>query len=120
MDNQPNNPLHGVKLADIVEHLVETYGWEELGLKININCFNSNPSIKSSLKFLRKTPWAREKVERLYLRSIGKKVPRRKPRETFQRDVPKPEPSAEDCADDSPWAAAVAKIRERGEGPKGR
>ena len=75
MDEQPNNPLHGVKLADMVEHLVEAYGWEELGSKIRINCFNSDPSIKSSLKFLRKTPWAREKVERLYLRSIGKRVP---------------------------------------------
>ena len=119
MDNQPNNPLHGVKLADIVEHLVETYGWEELGLKININCFNSNPSIKSSLKFLRRTPWAREKVERLYLRSIGKKVPRRKPRETVQREAPNPRHSAVEIADDSPWAAAVAKIRERGKSPQG-
>lgn len=64
---QPNNPLHGVKLADILEHLVETFGWEELGMKINIRCFNHEPSIKSSLKFLRKTLWAREKVENLYL-----------------------------------------------------
>jgi len=67
---QPNNPLHGVKLVDILEHLVEKFGWEELGSRININCFNSDPSIKSSLKFLRKTEWARAKVERLYLRSI--------------------------------------------------
>ena len=67
---QPNNPLHGVKLVDILEHLVEKYGWEEMGSRININCFNSDPSIKSSLKFLRKTEWARAKVERLYLRSI--------------------------------------------------
>lgn len=69
---QPNNPLHGVKLADILEFLVEKYGWEELGMKIDIRSFNNNPSIKSSLKFLRKTPWAREKVERLYLRTIKK------------------------------------------------
>lgn len=69
---QPNNPLHGVKLADILEFLVDKYGWEELGMKIDIRSFNNNPSIKSSLKFLRKTPWAREKVERLYLRSIKK------------------------------------------------
>lgn len=68
---QPNNPLHGVKLADILEFLVETYGWEELGSMINIRCFQIDPSIKSSLKFLRKTPWAREKVELLYLDSIG-------------------------------------------------
>jgi uncharacterized protein (DUF2132 family) len=67
---QPNNPLHGVKLADILEHLVEERGWEDLSLKININCFKNNPSIKSCLTFLRKTPWAREKVEQLYLQSI--------------------------------------------------
>jgi len=70
---QPNNPLHGVKLATIVEELVEMYGWEELGQRININCFNIDPSVKSSLKFLRKTPWARDKVERLYLRSINRR-----------------------------------------------
>ncbi len=64
---QPNNPLHGVKLAHIVEFLVEHYGWEQLAMKININCFKKDPSIKSSLKFLRKTQWAREKVEQLYL-----------------------------------------------------
>ena len=67
---QPNNPLHGVKLADIVEYLVNEYGWDELSMRININCFKSNPTIKSSLKFLRRTPWARTKVEQLYLRSI--------------------------------------------------
>lgn len=66
---QPNNPLHGKKLADILEFLVKKYGWEELGGKINIRCFTHEPSVKSSLKFLRKTPWAREKVEQLYLRS---------------------------------------------------
>lgn len=65
--NQPKNPLHGVKQADIVEYLYETYGWEELGNLVNINCFKSNPSIKSSLTFLRRTPWARNKVEHLYL-----------------------------------------------------
>jgi len=68
-NEQANNPLHGVKLADILEYLVEKYGWDELGIRINIRCFNSDPSIKSSLKFLRKTQWARDKVERLYLRS---------------------------------------------------
>ena len=70
---QLNNPLHGVKLADIMERLVADYGWEELGKRINIRCFNYDPSIKSSLKFLRKTPWAREKVENLYLHTIKKK-----------------------------------------------
>lgn len=64
---QPNNPLHGVKLITILEVLVERYGWEKLAMKININCFKDNPSIKSSLTFLRKTQWARDKVERLYL-----------------------------------------------------
>ncbi len=67
---QPNNPLHGIKLIEILEHLEGYYGWEEMGARIDIKCFNSNPSIKSSLKFLRKTPWAREKVEKLYLKSI--------------------------------------------------
>ena len=67
---QPNNPLHGVKLADMLNHLVEEYGWERLGDRITIRCFTHNPSIKSSLKFLRRTPWAREKVEDLYLDSI--------------------------------------------------
>ncbi len=70
---QPNNPLHGVKLADILEHLVDTFGWQELGERINIRCFQSDPSIKSSLKFLRKTQWARDKVERLYLKSIRRR-----------------------------------------------
>ena len=70
MSDQPNNPLHGIKLADILEFLVAKYGWDELGEIIDINCFQSNPSIKSSLKFLRKTPWARAKVEKLYLKSI--------------------------------------------------
>lgn len=67
--NQPNNPLHGVKLANILEHLVNYYGWEEMGNRISIRCFTHDPSIKSSLKFLRRTPWARDKVERLYLQS---------------------------------------------------
>ncbi len=64
---QPNNPLHGIKLEQIINELVEQYGWEELDRRIKINCFHSNPSVKSCLKFLRKTPWARDKVEKLYL-----------------------------------------------------
>jgi uncharacterized protein (DUF2132 family) len=64
---QKDNPLHGVTLEKIVTDLVEYYGWEDLAEQININCFKSDPSVKSSLKFLRKTPWAREKVERLYV-----------------------------------------------------
>ena len=66
---QPNNPMHGMKLATILELLVEAYGWEGLAMKININSFKKDPSIKSSLKFLRRTPWAREKVETLYIDS---------------------------------------------------
>jgi len=66
---QANNPLHGVTLEMILTRLVAHYGWQELGAMINIKCFNQDPSIKSSLKFLRRTPWAREKVERLYLRT---------------------------------------------------
>jgi uncharacterized protein (DUF2132 family) len=69
---QVNNPMHGVKLVDVLEYLVEKYGWESLGERINIRCFQSDPSIKSSLTFLRKTPWARDKVENLYLRSKKK------------------------------------------------
>ena len=70
--NNDKNPLHGVTLADILDSLVAQYGWEEMGARINIRCFNHDPSIKSSLKFLRRTPWAREKVEQLYLRSQRK------------------------------------------------
>lgn len=76
---QPRNPLHGVTLAAIVEHLVETYGWEDLGQRITIRCFQSDPSVKSSLKFLRRTPWAREKVESLYLYSLRKNHKKRVP-----------------------------------------
>jgi uncharacterized protein (DUF2132 family) len=69
-ESQPNNPLHSKTLEMIVTELVNRYGWEELGELIPINCFNNNPSIKSSLTFLRKTPWARKKVEDLYLISF--------------------------------------------------
>ena len=66
-EQQIHNPLHGLTLEKIVTSLVEHYGWEELGKRINIRCFTSDPSIKSSLKFLRKTPWARTNVEDLYI-----------------------------------------------------
>lgn len=66
-EQQNKDPLHGVTLEMIVTSLVKSYGWEELGARIDIRCFTSNPSVKSSLKFLRKTPWARKKVEDLYL-----------------------------------------------------
>ena len=64
---QANNPLHNITLEQIVTSLVDHYGWEQLGMRVKIKCFTSDPSVKSSLKFLRKTPWAREKVEALYL-----------------------------------------------------
>ncbi|WP_340154317.1 VF530 family protein [uncultured Winogradskyella sp.] len=72
MSTQPNNPLHGVKLAQIITDLEAHYGWEYMGYQINIRCFTDNPSVKSSLKFLRRTPWARTKVERMYLEYLKK------------------------------------------------
>lgn len=68
-DQQPKNPLHGITLEAMLTRLVAHYGWEQLGRMITIRCFTSNPSIKSSLTFLRKTPWARKQVEELYLRA---------------------------------------------------
>ena len=67
-DEQSTNPLHGITLEMMLNQLAEHYGWDEMGRIIRIRCFNNDPSIKSSLKFLRKTPWARKKVEDLYLR----------------------------------------------------
>lgn len=67
MSEQPKNPLHGLTLETIVLQLLDYYGWEGLAERIPVNCFSNDPSVKSSLKFLRKTPWAREKVESLYL-----------------------------------------------------
>jgi uncharacterized protein (DUF2132 family) len=72
MESHPNDPLHGITLKTVVTALVEHFGWETLSHHIPVNCFISNPSINSSLKFLRKTPWARKKVEELYLRMIDK------------------------------------------------
>ncbi len=66
-EQHSNDPLHGITLESIVTRLVDYYDWDELGQRININCFNNNPSVKSSLRFLRKTPWARKQVEDLYL-----------------------------------------------------
>ncbi len=72
-EQQINNPLHGITLEQIMNSLVDNYGWSALGKRISIRCFNSDPSIKSSLKFLRKTPWARKKVERLYINTLNSK-----------------------------------------------
>lgn len=74
MTDQPRNPLHGVKLEQIINELVDHFGWEYLGREIAINCFRSDPSVKSSLSFLRKTPWARERVEMLYIYTFCKKT----------------------------------------------
>lgn len=71
MEKQKNNPLHGVKLVAILEYLVEKHGWDAMGNAIDIKCFTNDPSIKSSLKFLRKNQWARDKVEEIYLASTG-------------------------------------------------
>ena len=68
---QPNNPLHGITLENIVTRLYEHYGWDSLAQQIDIRCFTNDPSVKSSLKFLRKTPWARTKVESLYLKTFS-------------------------------------------------
>ncbi len=70
MTEQHKDPLHGKTLQYLLEFLVKEYGWEDLGMIIRINCFNENPSIKSSLTFLRKTPWARKKVEELYVETL--------------------------------------------------
>ncbi len=70
-DQQPDNPLHGITLEMMLTQLVEHYGWEKMGAFIDIRCFNNDPSLKSSLKFLRKTPWARKKVENLYMKYLA-------------------------------------------------
>ena len=72
-DSQPNNPLHGLTLESILTELVERHGWDGLAQRIPVRCFAFEPSIKSSLKFLRSTPWAREKLEGLYLRDLKRR-----------------------------------------------
>jgi len=89
------DPLHGVTLEAIINALVARYGWDEMGKRVNINCFKSDPSVKSSLKFLRRTPWARAEVEALYIASLSDAVPA------------KPELSV-----DSPWANWKGKREE--------
>ena len=78
-DSQPNNPLHGITLAQLLSRLVDYYGWEGLASRIAIRCFARDPSIQSSLKFLRKTPWARVKVENLYIETFSRQNPWQKP-----------------------------------------
>lgn len=69
LEKQPNNPLHGIRLVDVLDYLINEYGFQELGRRVKIRCFTNNPTLKSSLTFLRKTPWAREKVEELYIKT---------------------------------------------------
>ncbi len=78
MSTQKNNPLHGITLKTMLEELVAKYGWSELDERVRINCFHTDPSVASSLKFLRKTPWAREKVEKLYIGTFFKRDGTRK------------------------------------------
>lgn len=86
--SQPNNPLHGITLKTVVEELVEAYGFEVLGRHVKIRCFTQDPSIKSSLKFLRKTQWARDKVEALYVEKIlDKSVYRNEPQSDANPDI---------------------------------
>ena len=77
-DEQPNNPLHGVTLKALLTSLVDEHGWEYLADRVRVQCFSNNPSINSSLKFLRKTPWAREKVEALYVSGVKTRERKRK------------------------------------------
>lgn len=70
MEQQANNPLHGKKLKDMLEEMVDFYGWDGLGERIEVNCFLKDPSVNSSLKFLRRTPWARTRVEGLYMKML--------------------------------------------------
>jgi len=74
-NEQPNNPLHGITLEQVVTKLVAQFGWDGLAQRIDINCFKNDPSIKSSLKFLRKTQWARDKVEKLFVSTFEQKSP---------------------------------------------
>lgn len=69
-EQQPNNPVHGVKLADMLHYLIEFYGWEGLADRINVRCFKFDPSVNSSLAFLRKTPWAKEELQKLYIHTV--------------------------------------------------
>jgi len=94
---QPRNPLHGVKLEQIVTDLVDEFGWEALAEQVNVNCFRANPSIKSSLKFLRKTQWARDKVESLYVYAIVRPL---KPQNEYQAKA-KPKPAPKSAATNS-------------------
>ena len=107
--SQPNNPLHGIKLADIVTQLVDHFGWQELAQRIDIRCFHNNPSVKSSLTFLRRTPWAREKVEQLYLKAkLYQQVTRSEPAATAPVVKPKAKAKAKHITTDNSAEPAPA------------
>jgi len=93
MSTQPHNPLHGITLEQILNELVAHFGWPELGQQVNIRCFTTDPSVPSSLKFLRRTPWAREKVESLYLFMLREQKRRdRWPQLVARRQLIRPSP----------------------------
>ena len=120
-DPQPNNPLHGITLEQVVTRLEKRYGWEYLARNININCFKSNPSVKSSLKFLRRTPWARDKVEALYVAAFADSPMEIPTARSAVSSTPTGEPSVTTPIEPSasaprptktagPWAKGMAKI----------
>lgn len=76
-EQQPNNPVHGVKLADMLQYLFEVYGWEGLAERVNVRCFKFDPSVNSSLAFLRKTPWAKEEIQKLYIHTVSRNPTKR-------------------------------------------
>ncbi|MCT2529476.1 VF530 family protein [SAR92 clade bacterium H921] len=98
-ESQPNNPLHAITLEQVVTRLEKRYGWEYLARNININCFKSNPSVKSSLKFLRRTPWAREKVEALYIAAFANRPPATGDKQNEAK-----------VKASEPWAKSIAKL----------
>lgn len=116
--NQPNNPLHGITLEQVVTQLVDHYGWEALGERVDIRSFNHDPSIKSSLKFLRKTQWARDKVEALYIRTHfdrpatavkpkpSKARPKSQPKPTGSTQTSNKKPAQKKAYSVDPWQAA--------------
>ena len=104
MNQQSNNPLHGVSLEKIVTELELRYGWDGLAQRININCFKKDPSVKSSLKFLRKTPWAREKVESLYVRSLSQKSAKVSKPKSQQNEA---KPSTQETGKLTPWGTKI-------------
>ncbi len=86
---QPNNPVHGVKLLEMLKYLEKNMGWEAMADHIDIRCFSIDPSIGSSLTFLRRTPWAKDRVQQLYIQHVTNTLPKVKPRDTFVKIIEK-------------------------------